>query len=312
MTKDDLERSGKIANIVHQEALKVLKFLRCEIAKPLENADCPTPRSAAVESLFYKAFAWMISTEKWTNAVHYQSIAAGTRSLLEIAADLVHLHHDHGDVVTRMRNWTDSAKLKSAEAIVRYYKEKRKITIPLRYQDAESFIAGHRHEIIEQREALGWVKIENGIKKTFHPDRWSNSGLLDDLRSADGYEPSLIDNHFGMPLEEFYETEYREICWNVHGLGSGQCLGNRCPYFQLHGSLRNIMEYESCDAMRASYISRTRRRWYDTAKRGCDRSSIQVCGFSRYATYLFRALDRGCLTPSKLAEATMKDTVFVQ
>ena len=51
-------------------------------------------RDAAIQGLWFRAFAWMQSLEHLNSARHFQAISAGLRALLEMTVDLILLHHD--------------------------------------------------------------------------------------------------------------------------------------------------------------------------------------------------------------------------
>src|SRR6185295_19370921 len=65
------------------------------------------------------------------------------------------------------------------------------------------FATKARARIEALRERRGW----NG-----HPPRWTSHTLDHDAREADKGQSAFR-------LEHFYETEYRDLCWQVHASG---------------------------------------------------------------------------------------------
>ena len=91
-----------------------------------------------------------------------------------------------------MRDWEDSAKLKHAQAIERFFAGR---AAPLDYRHAIAFAQREAARINAARTARGWV-AGNGNPR--HPDRWTTRGLGDDARTADAFEA-------GLELHETYE-----------------------------------------------------------------------------------------------------------
>lgn len=134
----------------------------------------------------------------------FQLTLAANRNLLEILVDVVHLaHNEPQDVVERILAWEDSAKLKAAEAAVSYLE--RSSSSDAEYQKIFSgFIATRGADIRAARHRY-WPPHYR------HPDRWSAHNLLEDCRRADKLE--------ALGLEAFYETQYRQMNWRIHGSG---------------------------------------------------------------------------------------------
>jgi hypothetical protein len=99
----------------------------------------------------------------------------------------------------RVLAWEQSAKLKQVDAAIRYY-ERLGQPVPEARSKAYGGFQRSRATIERCRAQFGWKG---------HPDRWTGRGLLDDARAADKLEN-------GFRFEEWYETRYREVCWNVH------------------------------------------------------------------------------------------------
>jgi hypothetical protein len=74
----------------------------------------------------------------------------------------------------------------------------------------DAFAAANKARIDALRTNLGWIKKKDGSPR--HPERWTNHPLDVDARQVDTLGHSF-------KFEEFYETEYRKVCWSVHGSG---------------------------------------------------------------------------------------------
>lgn len=154
---------------------------------------------------WWRAVAWQHSLTQLQSPSDFQAVFAAARALLEITIDAVLLRHET-DAAARMADWEESAKLKQAEGIARFYGGQ---PAPRDHQEAISFAQRESAAIAARRVARGWV-TQTGTR---HPDRWTNRNLGDDARKADGFEA-------GLGLEEIYETKYRQMCWYVHASGA--------------------------------------------------------------------------------------------
>ena len=229
--KEVLKHSRDLVLKVHRDAMRILGFLNREVA-PCLQGPFSNSRSVVMVAVYSRALAWAFSIEKWTTAIHFQSTASGTRALLEITSDMIRLSNDSSpDTETRIREWADSAKLKSAEALLDYFNNRAKKNIPARHSQAQDFVAENRERILKRRAELEWTRIEKGKTKIIHPSRWTNQNLLYDIRKADSLAGNMIIRHLGVSLEEFYETEYQSLCWQVHGSGVTDVLGTNASHF---------------------------------------------------------------------------------
>ncbi|MEW6737832.1 MAG: hypothetical protein AB1489_41510 [Acidobacteriota bacterium] len=177
--------------------------------------------------LFLRALTWVKSIDKLDEPTDLQPILTSVRALLETSVDLNLLRAEPGTTLCwKMYWWEESAKLKAATCLRDYYKralprdgKNFPADIPSVSADAMQFIDNNEAHLLNQRRTLWPSHVSNsGAPK--HPERWTGSGeLLTDVRAADRAGGSLIKTIVGMPLEEFYESEYRRLSWNVHGSG---------------------------------------------------------------------------------------------
>lgn len=185
----------------------------------LERIDKTSDRDANLHGLFLRALAWMLTLDKLNQGRDFQAIISGARALLEITVDLILLHYDKTNgSAWRMKWWGESAKLKAAKAVIEYYKNRIKKPVPPSNEDIVTFVQNQESIINEMRKVL-WTDPKDPSKGR-HPERWTDRrNLLQDVQEADRLHGSIIEAYFGSNLEEFYETEYRRMNWNVHGSG---------------------------------------------------------------------------------------------
>jgi hypothetical protein len=174
------------------------------------------------KSGYLRLVAWMHSITQLQSPSDFQAVFAAARAMLEITVDAVLLKHLN-DAVAQMADWEESAKLKHAEAIIRFYAGR---DVPAEFNEAVQFVEREGASVTAKRTARGWV-TPTGTK---HPDRWTSRNLGDDAKRADGFEP-------GLALEETYETKYRQMCWYVHASGAVGLRGLGADIFPALGGL---------------------------------------------------------------------------
>lgn len=209
-----LEEVEAFASARHAEAVLIADFMQSRV-NPLfghRREGGTHHRDAAIYGLYMRALSWMLSLRKLDEGYDFQPVVSGVRSLLEVVVDLVLLHHDKSNSSGwKVMWWGESAKLKAAEGVERYYKDVARKPVPDEYEPQLDYIRDRSVPIKDMR-----VTLFNGI----HPERWtSRRNLLDDVREVDRLSGSEIERHLGKKLEEFYETQYRRLNWNVHGSG---------------------------------------------------------------------------------------------
>ena len=216
----NLEESEIWAKSCYQDVVLVSDFMQLQVNPFFENIAKTSDRDVYIHGLFLRSLAWMLSLRKLNQSRDFQPIVSGARSLLETTVDLVLIHYDKTNSSGwKMRFWGASAKLKAAKTAIEYFKNRARKSIPDEYQDMENFILNEESTIESMRISL-WADPKNPTKSK-HPERWTGHGrdLLADVREADKLHGSVIEKHLGSNLEEFYETEYRRLNWNVHGSG---------------------------------------------------------------------------------------------
>jgi hypothetical protein len=160
---------------------------------------------AVVFGQFLRIDAWLRTLRKLAEPADFQAVAAAGCGLFEATIDIALLHHQPQDH-ERVLAWERSAKLKHGEGILAYLARSRD-TAPAEYPAVAAFVARQKTEIEKVRKKLGWIRKD---RTTRHPERWTNRSLSDDAKRVD-----KLGHGFG--FENFYETEYRKLCWHAHG-----------------------------------------------------------------------------------------------
>lgn len=160
---------------------------------------------AVVFGQFLRIDAWLRTLRKLAEPADFQAVAAAARALLETTIDIALINHQPQDH-ERVLAWERSVKLKHGEALLAYL-ARANCSAPSEHPSVADFVAREKGEIESLRKKLGWIRKDG---TTRHPDRWTNRPLSEDAKRVDkmGYQ-------FG--FENFYETEYRKLCWHVHG-----------------------------------------------------------------------------------------------
>lgn len=203
--------ASSFAEGTYRGAIVVSEYMDNISRNVLSTLVDPTPRETALYGMFLRATGWARTLKKLNEPTDVQAIVACNRSLLEVAVDIVLLHSDATES-SAWHWWEQSAKLKSAKAILAYY-AKKGMSVPESYSEQASFAAKEEATIVKMRNVL-WPQLSGG-----HPNRWTGKSLDRDVLAADNSWGDEIATEFGESLTEFYETEYRRMNWNVHGSG---------------------------------------------------------------------------------------------
>jgi hypothetical protein len=190
-----------VATAMRRSCFEVAEFIR-QVVRPLIDGVPDSDRKFALFGQLLRVQSWLTSLEKLDHPSDFQAVLSAERSLFETTLDIVLISRDLF-MPDQMDVWEDSAKLKQAEAGTRFY-EHRGQPVPFAHAGYAQRL-GMREAIHARRKKLGWKK---------HPERWTgpDRSLLTDAQLADRQHPRFR-------FEEWYETEYRQLCWNVHGSG---------------------------------------------------------------------------------------------
>jgi hypothetical protein len=172
---------------------------------------------------YLRLVAWMHSVTQLQSPSDFQAVFAAARAMLEITIDAVLLQH-LSDAVAQLADWEESAKLKHAEAISRFYAGRQ---APSEFREAIEFVQREIAAVTARRTRRGWVTPTGATR---HPERWTSRNLGDDAKRADSFE-------LGLNLEETYETKYRQMCWYVHASGAVGLRGLGAEMFPALGGL---------------------------------------------------------------------------
>jgi hypothetical protein len=205
------EHVNGAAEGMYRGAIVVSEYLDSISKHVLGTLIDPKPRENALYGMFLRAVAWMRTLKKLTGPTDFQAVVACNRALIEITVDIILLHCDKSEASSwRIHWWEQSAKLKSAKALLFYYAHVG-LPVPDSYSEQSGFVARQEAKIVEMRNDL-WPAL-----KGKHPDRWTGTNLAEDVRAADKCWLDEIVKEFSTSLTEFYETEYRKMNWSVHG-----------------------------------------------------------------------------------------------
>src|SRR2546423_14730729 len=106
----------------YRGAVLVADFMQEVHKNLLSTLIDPSWREENTMGMFLRALAWMRTLKKLNEAVTFQAMVACNRALLEIAIDMILLHHDKTDASWwKMHSWEQSAKLKVAVEMMKYY-----------------------------------------------------------------------------------------------------------------------------------------------------------------------------------------------
>jgi hypothetical protein len=199
------------SNAIFQGIPIVNQYIKERVMPLLAGLTNPQEREARLLGLYQRAFLWMRSLEKLSAPQDFQAIVTGNRALFEVTVDMILVAEGGPSYAPeRMHWWEQSAKLKAAEAIIRYYSEAG-LNVPNIYQFQQDFIMRNKTIVEQQRQAL-W-------NRPSHPERWTNSSLEVDARRADEFRSDDVQEELESSLLEFYQTQIRRMHLSVHGSG---------------------------------------------------------------------------------------------
>ncbi len=177
-------------------------------------------RTDFIKGLWYRSYYWLEIIDK-LRLTNFQAFACANRGLLEIVVDLALLHNDKSNTsALKLDSWSQSQKFKAAEGITKSF-ERKSLEIPQTYEMFSDFIDGNKSSVENARKTY-WKtdKKPNGR----HPERWTGSEtLLTDVVKADEILGNTIVEILDETLEQYYETQYRQMNWFIHsGISSFQ------------------------------------------------------------------------------------------
>ena len=190
-----------LANAAFQTCQRVHDFVG-ETVRPIVDRTSPTTEEERTYlGGLLRAHAWLRSLNKLNHPGDFQAVAAGARSLYEIAVDntLLLLHPDES--WEKMKAWEESTKFKASQALVRFFVQAGE-PLPSVHSPSQAFV---------KTEALRVKALRDRYWGGSHPpsNRWTGRDLRTDAVRADALEPA--------GLTRFYDTRYRMLCWDTHG-----------------------------------------------------------------------------------------------
>src|SRR5262249_12942655 len=102
---------------------------------------------------FERALAWQWTLTRLTQPTDFQAVFAASRALMEIVIDAVLLRHEL-DGPARQEDWEESAKLKHAQGIARFFVGR---TAPDDMRQAIAYVQREAARIDARRVTRGWT-----------------------------------------------------------------------------------------------------------------------------------------------------------
>jgi hypothetical protein len=183
----------------------ISEFVRSYVRPRIPDTELKSDADAVLFGQLLRVDSWLRTLCKLNEPADFQAVASACRALFETTIDIAFVSHRPDDH-KRLLAWEKSAKLKHAEALAAYLvrtnskpTEEQEITV--------AFASREKNRIESLRRTFGWTRKDGS---TIHPERWTKRNLSEDAKLADKLGHSFR-------FEHFYETEYRRLCWLVHG-----------------------------------------------------------------------------------------------
>lgn len=261
------EHSASLARVCQGGSSMVSAYLRREIHPLIQAYQPASAREECLWGYFQRLEPSIVGVALLNHVSLLQLVTAGTRTLLELLVDAVLLYYSSPvDSVERIEAWERSAKLKAAEAAVDYASRVGR-SGQERFRQMVDFVDREATSIRALRVRFWFDPKRPGHGR--HPNRWSDRNLLEDCRRADELR--------GLKLEEFYETYYRQMNWNIHGSAFAGIRGFGTSGFELvyaQGHLKSAeFALEATDIIlsglslktedRGMHLEEVRAKWMD-------------------------------------------------
>jgi hypothetical protein len=207
----EINKAHKIAEKGFQNVELVCKFIDERYRNSISGVQARSifqVRDDSLIGLWHRSYSWIKSLSRLNQETDFQPITTANRALLEILIDMILLHNDKTNgLAETLFWWSQSEKLKVAECKIKF-QQNNNIEID---SECQGFITREGDEIRSNRKRI-W-NCENK-----HPNyrRWTQHDLAFDVKEADKIYLSEIKKVLGTSLEEFYETKYRMMNWNIH------------------------------------------------------------------------------------------------
>jgi hypothetical protein len=214
---EKIKKTHAFASGYHQGIKIVAEYMknRSELISTVILRPDTELRDTVLKGLWLRSRAWLQTLEILNHTRHVQAISVANRALLEITVDMILIHHDKTNATAwKLYQWGESERMKAAEQLVNFYKEKH-LPVPEEDKPIEVFYKEQKAMVDHLRRSL-WPNKKDPSKAE-HPKRWTGrSDLSKDVEEADKLYGSAIQADLGMPLTEYYRTEYRRMNWQIH------------------------------------------------------------------------------------------------
>ncbi len=198
--------SFRLAGGLFEANKLVTRFMRPHVRAWVPSEAAKTEEQAVMYGQLLRVDAWLRTLTKLDDPADFQAVASACRGMLETCVDMVLLHQTP-DNFQMLIDWEESAKLKHAQCVARFYNDHTSDAVPQHHVTVIEFAQMQASRVEALRRKHGWLDRE---QKPRHPERWTSRNLQRDTIEADKLGLSFR-------FERFYETEYRQLCWIVHG-----------------------------------------------------------------------------------------------
>lgn len=197
-------------------------FIR-DVMRPLveeKTKSSPMFWALASRALLTRIECWFESLVRLNHPLHFQAVLACSRAMFELSVDLTLIVLQEGKSFNGLMVWQDSVKLSWAERRLRHDPGN---------ENARAFLESDGDRVLEaRRERWGDAR---------HRARWTGNSLEADARKADELRASGFN--------EYYNEQYPQACWHVHGSGVLALIEtplDMFPYFSTRG-LKDIAHF---------------------------------------------------------------------
>lgn len=165
-------------------------------------------KERAIVDTYCRMYAWVRSMVAMNHRIHFQGVAAATRSLFELLLDIKMLADDEtGELIKKFHAFPDIDKFNRAKKIVSFCDKHRNET---QINDSLKRIFVNylgRKQNIKQTILRYWGKNKKGDPK--RPKHWTGRNVPERARSL------------GLKYEELYVLNYPLLSWYIHSGSTG-------------------------------------------------------------------------------------------
>lgn len=210
-TENDIIRADKafvtphmIADATFEGIRAAYTFQKCYLKPLLQGLLNQSPREEAIVGLHYRIAAYVTSLCKLNAPIHFQAIAASSRTLFELGLDMALISKDStDDSIDRLHAFTRVERYRVAKKVVDFFSVN---PIP------EDMDISKQRAVCSDLNQKSQVEVlieqywgRNRSRDLIWPKHWSR---FQDARGR--------ANHVGISWEERYVCTYYMLSWHVH------------------------------------------------------------------------------------------------